>query len=240
MAVPAAGAPADAEELRSGTKASSQPTRTRRTAATSSSTSSSSPGQPLDVGNLQLPVSLGQVDSEFSHVSAALIFDVIRRSPSSTASGWDPRRRSSRSCSPPRAGRHMTVPFYFSVKSANRFARNIRLPPGRARLQKVLRLSGGSASPALAFRVRDCAAARCAAAYDARPRGSALRAFRRRAVRGERASYGLVADRGAATLNLLYPGGRGAIPAPRGGTGRRDRRLGRRARHADAGRQVLR
>ena len=38
-------------------------------------------GTPLEIGDLQLPLSLGEVDSAYSHVSAALLIDLLRRSP---------------------------------------------------------------------------------------------------------------------------------------------------------------
>jgi hypothetical protein len=167
-------------------------------------------GEPFDVCHLQLPLSLGQVDGEFAQVSAALIFDVIRRSSYVFSLGLGAEDTQFAKLLTAAGWRHITVPFHFSVKSPNRFARNIRLPPGRARLQRMLRLLGGLRLAGLAFRVRGLLGSR---GRPPRPAYNSVREiprFERFAddlLEANAPSYGLVADRSAATLDLLYPEG---------------------------------
>jgi hypothetical protein len=167
-------------------------------------------GEPFDVSHLQLPLSLGQVDGEFAQVSAALIFDVIRRSSYVFSLGLGGEDTQFAKLLAAAGWKHITVPFYFSVKSPNRFARNIRLPPGRARVEKVLRLLGRLRLAGLAFRVRGLLGSR---GRPPRPAYDGVRGvprFERSAdelLAAHAPSYGLVADRGSCTLNLLYPEG---------------------------------
>jgi hypothetical protein len=105
---------------------------------------------------------------------------------------------------------HTPVPFCFSVKSANRFARNIRLGAGRRRLQTVLRGLGHLRLAAPALRVREWVRSRRLAEARRRPSadvrevprfdGSVDALFEAHAP-----SYALVGDRGAAALNVFYP-----------------------------------
>ena len=69
---PAEEAPRDApQSARTGHRALLPEKVTRSSAATSSSTSgSSSSGRELEVGNLTLPLSLGDIDSSYAHVSS--------------------------------------------------------------------------------------------------------------------------------------------------------------------------
>jgi hypothetical protein len=108
---------------------------------------------PIEVGSLQLPVSLGEVDSEFAHVSVALLFDAIRRSPHLYSLGLGSEDSKFARLLTAARWQHVTVPFYFSVKSPNRFARNIRLPAGKA-MQGVLRVLGYAGLAGAAFRAR--------------------------------------------------------------------------------------
>src|SRR5688572_19924341 len=99
-------------------------------------------GRPEEVGNLQLPLSLGQIDGAFAHVSAALLIDVLRRSPSCYSIGLGSEETQFAKLLGAAGWEHTAVPFYFSVKAGNRFARNIRLGPDRRRLQTALRTLG--------------------------------------------------------------------------------------------------
>lgn len=165
-------------------------------------------GEPFDVCHLQLPLSLGQVDGEFAQVSAALIFDVIRRSSYVFSLGLGAEDTQFAKLLTAAGWRHLTVPFHFSVKVPNRFAREIRLPPDRARLQRVLRLLGQLRLAGLAFRVRRLAASRGRpprATYGHVHEVPRFESFADELFEAHAASYALVADRRAATLQLLYP-----------------------------------
>jgi hypothetical protein len=167
-------------------------------------------GRPLELGDLQLPLSLGQVDSAFSHVSAALLIDVLRRSPHCYALGLGSEETQFAKLLAAAGWRHVVVPFYFSVKSTNRFARNIRLPSGRARLQMVLRVLGHLRLAGAALRLRQ--------SLHSRSRSDSGRATNELARQVPRfddfaselflehaSSYSLVGDRRAAALSCLYP-----------------------------------
>jgi hypothetical protein len=166
-------------------------------------------GKPVDVASLQLPVSRGEVDTEFAHVSVALLFDAIRRSPLLYSLGLGSEDTKFARLLAAAQWRHVTVPFYFSVKSANRFARNIRLPGGRAAVQGALRLLGQARLAGVALRLRR--------AVGGSPDRSARPAFTRWYERPDfdefaddlfAASvdaYGLVADRRLRALHRLYP-----------------------------------
>ena len=165
-------------------------------------------GRPLDVGGLQLPVSLGEIDSRFAHVSVALLFDAIRRSPYLYSLGLGSEETRLARLLAAANWRHVAVPFYFSVKSANRFARNIRLPD-RAVAKIALRILGYTGLAGLAFRVR-----RALRPPGDRPTGTAAAAWRQQpdfngfadelfAANAE--AYGLLADRRMRALRELYP-----------------------------------
>jgi hypothetical protein len=167
-------------------------------------------GRPLEVGNLQLPVSLGQVDGAFARVSAALLIDVLRRSPLCYSIGLGSEETQFAKLLSAAGWGHTAVPFYFSVKSANRFARNIRLGPDRRRMQTVLRTLGRIRLAAVALRLRGSVRSRGVSRGPRRspanvqelPRfdGSVDEPFEAHA-----ASYSLVGDRRAAALNAFYP-----------------------------------
>jgi hypothetical protein len=166
-------------------------------------------GNPLEVASLQLPVSLGEVNSEFAHVSVALLFDAIRRNPLLYSLGLGSEETKFARLLAAARWRHVTVPFYFSVKSANRFARNIRLPAGSAAVQRALRLLGHTRLAGVALRVRRA----LAAAPDSRAR-SASAGWSERPDFDEFAddlfaanvdAYGFVADRRLHALRRLYP-----------------------------------
>jgi hypothetical protein len=165
-------------------------------------------GSPLDLGNMQLLLSLGLFDKKYSHVSAALLFDALERNEllyclgmgsqdsrivrMLTAAGW----------------RHRVVPFYFSIKSGNEFARNIRLPADKAWLQNLLRISGWARLAGFglwaysAFRTRGRATLPADTSFEEVPRfdRSADALFEEHAC-----SYALVGDRRSAALTDWYP-----------------------------------
>ena len=74
-------------------------------------------GRPLEVGNLQLPVSLGQFDAAFARVSAALLIDVLRRSPLCYSIGLGSEETQFAKLLSAAGWGHVAVPFHFSVKS---------------------------------------------------------------------------------------------------------------------------
>jgi hypothetical protein len=166
-------------------------------------------GLPLDVGSLQLPVSLGDVDSEFAHVSVALLFDAIRRSPHLYSLGLGSEESKFARLLAAARWRHMTVPFYFSVKSGNRFARNIRLPAERAVVQRALRALGHARLAGVALRARRAfgpsrRAANRAASIVWREH-SDFEDFADDLFAASVEAYGLVADRRTRALRRLYP-----------------------------------
>ena len=166
-------------------------------------------GDPHDVGNLQLPLSLGQIDSVFANVSVALLFDAMRRSPRLYSLGLgSPETQFARLLGAARF-QSMAVPFYFSVKSANRFADQIRLSPDAARLQRVLRVLGAVrlAGAALAARRRAASRGRprvMRGVYD-RVEQTATLLDVDELFGAEAASYSLVGDRRASALGCVYP-----------------------------------
>jgi hypothetical protein len=166
-------------------------------------------GRPHDVGNLQLPLSLGQIDSAFANVSVALLFDAMRRSPWLYSLGLgSPETQFARLLGAARF-QSMAVPFYFSVKSANRFAGQIRLPPDRARLQRVLRVLGAVhlAGAALGARRRAASRGRPRAmrgVYD-RVEQTATLSDADELFGTEGVSYSFVGDRRAGALGYVYP-----------------------------------
>jgi hypothetical protein len=167
-------------------------------------------GRPIDVGALQLPLSLGQINPEFGHVSVALLFDAIRRQPYLYSLGLGSEQTQFARLLAAAEWQHLTVPFYFSVKSPNRFAREIRLPIDKANMQKVLRVLGRTrlARPALGLRrllaSRWARGATPTSSAEVREQpdfnGSADDLFTTNV-----GSYTLVADRRLATLRRVYP-----------------------------------
>jgi hypothetical protein len=167
-------------------------------------------GRPIELGDLQLPLSVGQVDSAFAHVSAALLIDLLRRSPSAYALGLGSEETQFAKLLGAAGWRHFTVPFYFSVKSPNRFARNIRLPADKARMEKLLRLLGRVRLAGVALRLRQAVARKSG---DRAPRGTYDRVrvvprfdrFADELFAAHGGGYSLVGDRRAAALNCIYP-----------------------------------
>src|SRR5262245_32983356 len=111
-------------------------------------------GRELEVGNLNLPLSLGDIDSSYAHVSVALLFDVRHRSPYCYALGLGAEDTKMAKLLAAAGWQHLAVPFHFSVKSPNVFARNVVLPADKARLQSVLRILGKLHIAGLAIRLR--------------------------------------------------------------------------------------
>lgn len=166
-------------------------------------------GSALDIGSLQLPVSLGEVDSEFAHVSVALLFDAIRRSPNLYSLGLGSEDTKFARLLAAARWRHVTVPFYFSVKSANRFALNVKLPADRALMQRALRLLGHARLAGAVLRIRRA----LGSSRDRQPQAGVARwqlvsefdDFADDLFTANVDSYGLVADRRASALQRLYP-----------------------------------
>jgi hypothetical protein len=167
-------------------------------------------GRPQeDVGNLQLPLSLGQIDGAFGHVSAALLIDVLRRSPRCYSIGLGSEETQFAKLLGAAGWEHTAVPFYFSVKSGNRFARNIRLGPDRRRMQTALRALGRLRLAGVALRVRESVRSR-AARPGPRPSAGVTEVPRFDPTvddlfAAHAGSYSLLGDRRAAALNVFYP-----------------------------------
>lgn len=167
-------------------------------------------GRPVDLGALQMPLSLGEVDSAYGHVSVALLIDAVRRSPYLYSLGLGSEETQYARLLTAAGWRHITVPFFFDVKSANRFAREIRLPAGNARLQKALRVLGRARLARTALAVR-----RLVVTRSGRRRTSAeavtseeLGDFDRSAddvFSAGAGAYVLVADRGRQALRRIFP-----------------------------------
>lgn len=168
-------------------------------------------GRELEVGNLTLPLSLGDIDSSYAHVSVALLFDVRQRSPYCYALGLGAEDTKMAKLLTAAGWEHLTVPFQFSVKSANSFARNIVLPAEKRLHQSALRALGRVRLAGPALKVRDALRSRGKAepsspGDDARARQ--IPEFESSAddlFAAHSASYSLVGDRRAEALNILYP-----------------------------------
>ena len=168
-------------------------------------------GESIEIGSLQLPLSLGDVDSEFGRVSVALLFDAIRRTPYVYSLGLGSEETKFARLLAAAGWPHLSVPFYFSPKSPNRFARNIRLPAGHTGTQALLRAAGylRVTRPAFALqqlRVRRRASNRPGPAVDVRE----IASFDERADGLFLACvdrYSFVCDRGFAALSREYPAG---------------------------------
>jgi hypothetical protein len=96
----------------------------------------------VGLDNLQLPLSLGLVDNRFSHVSAALLFDALGRNDLLYCLGLGSQDSKLVKLLTAAGWQHQVVPFYFRIRSANRFALNIRLPANRVWTQRALRGAG--------------------------------------------------------------------------------------------------
>jgi hypothetical protein len=168
-------------------------------------------GRELGVGNLTLPLSLGDIDSSYAHVSVALLFDVRQRSPYCYALGLGAEDTKMAKLLTAAGWQHLTVPFQFSVKSANSFARNIVLPAEKRLLQNALRGLGTLRLAGLALKFRDVLRSR----GEARPSSPGDGARARRVpdfdtfaddlFDAHSAAYSLIGDRRAAALNILHP-----------------------------------
>lgn len=166
-------------------------------------------GRPVEVGDMQLPLSLGHLDNRYSNVSVALLFDVLRRSPRLYGLGFGSEQNEFAKLLTAARWQHLAVPFYFDVKSPNEFARSIRLPPDKRAMQVALRVLGHLRLAGPAFRVRRLSGSKpsgqsLGARYDIREVSRfdhvADEVFERHVE-----SYSLVGDRRAAALNCLYP-----------------------------------
>jgi hypothetical protein len=166
-------------------------------------------GRPLQLADLQMPLSLAEIDSAYGRVSAALLIDLLRRSPRCYALGLGAEDTQLARLLAAAGWEHTAVPFYFNVKSANRFARNIRLPADKKRLQMALRVLGHARVAGIGLGAREMLRSRRASG--APPRHGPQREL---AVFDDAADelftahaepYSLVADRRAAALNAVYP-----------------------------------
>ena len=167
-------------------------------------------GHPVDFGALQLPLSLGEVDSAFAHVSVALLFDAIRRTPYLYSLGLGSEKTQYARLLSAAGWQHVTVPFFFDVKSANRFAREIRLPRDKASMETALRILGRTRLAGAALGLRRRVVSRSSRASGASPPlharelatfdGVADALFSKSAD-----AYILVADRGEQALRYIYP-----------------------------------
>jgi hypothetical protein len=168
-------------------------------------------GRELEVGNLTLPLSLGDIDNSYAHVSVALLFDVRQRSPYCYALGLGAEDTKMANLLTAAGWQHLSVPFRFSVKSANPFARNIVLPAEKRLLQNGLRVLGGLRLAGLALGFRELLRSRGRAAKSAVRDGASAReipefeSFADDLFAAHSASYSLIGDRGAAALNILFP-----------------------------------
>jgi hypothetical protein len=165
-------------------------------------------GTPLEVAALQLPLSLGEIDSDFAHVSVALFFDAIRRSPYLYSLGLGSEEAPYARLLAAAGWQHITVPFYFQVKAANRFAREIRLPPDKAMVEKVLRALGRTRLAEAALKLRRLVTSRRRSARGPAATSGVLPDFDGFAdslFSQNVESYGFVADRRAPALRRVYP-----------------------------------
>jgi hypothetical protein len=167
-------------------------------------------GDPVDLGALQMPLSLGQVDSAYGHVSVALLIDAVRRSPYLYSLGLGSEETQYARLLTAAGWQHITVPFFFDVKSANRFAREIRLPAGKAKLQRALRVLGRArlARTALDLRRLVVARSRRRRTFAESVTSQELADFDRSAddvFSAGVGAYALVADRGQQALRRIFP-----------------------------------
>ena len=167
-------------------------------------------GHPINLGDLQLPLSLGEIDSTFSRVSAALLIDVLRRSPCAYSLGLGSEETQFAKLLNAAGWQHLPVPFFFSIKAPNRFARNIRLPSERAGMQKLLRVLGQVRLAGAALRLRQSFGSKSSSVsrretYDRVREVSRFDHSADELFAEHLESYSLVADRRSATLNRLYP-----------------------------------
>jgi hypothetical protein len=165
-------------------------------------------GRATEVGNLQIPVSLGVVDRRAAHVGIRLVFDAVKRSPLLYCLGLGSLEEPLAKMLSAARWQHLAVPFYFSIKSPRRFAENIRLS-GRPGLERALRLTGRLRIAGPALRLRSSLRRR--SSQSARP------TFDDAHVRADlhdvadplfdahRATFSFIADRRAAALVCLYP-----------------------------------
>jgi hypothetical protein len=167
-------------------------------------------GRSLELGDLQIPLSLGEIDTTKAQVSAALIFDVRRRAPCAYSLGLGSTQSQFAKLLTAAGWRHLVVPFYFNVKSANQFARNIRLPADSHALEKILRVLGRVRLAGAALRLQQLLAQR------GKPRAALGASNHVREVARFDAladelfakhskAYTLVGDRTARALNCVYP-----------------------------------
>jgi hypothetical protein len=161
---------------------------------------------------LQLPLSLGQVDGALARVSAALLIDVLRRSPRCYSLGLGSEETQFAKLLGAAGWEHTAVPFYFSVKSGNRFARNIRLGADRRRLQIALRALGRLRLAGAALRLREAVRSRAAPRPPRRASAGVEEVPRfdpsvDELFAAHAGSYSLLGDRRAAALNVFFPEG---------------------------------
>lgn len=168
-------------------------------------------GRSVELGGLQLPLSLGEVDDEYGRISVALLFDAVRRRPYLYALGLGSENTDFARLLAAAGWQHVAVPFYFRVRSANRFAREIRLPPNLARIQIALRLLGHARLAGAALRLRKLARRTSTARGESAASARLVESFDDAAdvvFAASAPSYLLIGDRGAAALGVNYPANR--------------------------------
>jgi hypothetical protein len=168
-------------------------------------------GRRIDVGSLQLPLSLGEVDEAYGRVSVALLFDAIRRRPYLYSLGLGSEDSQFARLLAAAEWQHVAVPFYFKVLSANRFAREVRLPPDRARVQQALRALGHARLAAAAFALRRAIGRRGSAPAADRPAPASARLVTSfddvadDVFASCAPEYRLIAERTSAVLREVFP-----------------------------------
>jgi hypothetical protein len=159
----------------------------------------------VSLDNLQLPLSLGLVDNRFAHVSAALLFDALGRNELLYCLGMGSQDSKLVKLLTAAGWRHQVVPFYFRIRSANRFARHIRLPDERVWLRRALRVAGALRIAGVAHGLLEMfrGSKRVAPAVSGFvPR---FDSFADDLIAENVAAYALVGDRRAEALNSWYP-----------------------------------
>lgn len=163
-------------------------------------------GEPIALANMQLPLSLGLIDKRFSYVSGAMLFDALDRNERIYCLGLGSQTSRLAQLLTAAGWQCLVVPFYFSIKNANRFARNIRLPAERAWTQRLLRAAGHLRLAGLGLwaankRRRPVSPSRVVPVSVAQHFDqSADELFQQHLI-----AYTLVGDRSAAALNELCP-----------------------------------
>lgn len=161
-------------------------------------------GKAVALDNLQLPLSLGLVDKRYSHVSAALLFDALGRNELLYCLGMGSQDSKLVKLLTAAGWRHQVVPFYFRIRSANRFARHIRLPDERAWLRRALRVAGALHIAGVSHGFLEMFRGSKRAAHEVSSLVPRFDNFADALFAENIAAYALVGDRRAEALNSWY------------------------------------